>query len=428
MNNKKTIEYIKHSDCCGCYSCMNICPKDAITMQEDERGFSHPLINHGLCIDCGLCYDRCPVNNEIKYTGSFEPVSYSLSASPEICLRSTSGGAFSLLANQVLSDKGVVFGAKSNGLEEVWHDDTETIEGLDSLRRSKYFQSNIGFTYRKIKKYLRDERKVLFVGTPCQVAGLKSYLGKDYEKLITCDLICHGVPSKAVFRRFVKEVEKLKNAKLKRYYRDSDQWAPSIFACEYEFESENARCPNAHLPFSGKPTALEERSDKKGWKEVEPYDKDWFNQLFHSNLIQRKSCRHCRFCHIPRVGEITLGDDWRYYNKHINEPDNLRLGRSYVIINNKKGELFFKEASRELKDIEPAGYLEGGHINTPPIENPLSELFFKTIKTKNITEVMWDFTTKKTFSVYFYLFRKNPFLYIKAFVNRIKVRFIRFVR
>ena len=401
---KKTIEYIKQSDCCGCYSCMNICPKDAITMQEDERGFSHPIINHDLCIDCGLCHDRCPVNNEIKQAESYEPVSYSLSASPEICLRSTSGGAFSLLANQAFSENGVVFGAKSNGLEEVWHDETESIEGLDSLRRSKYFQSNIGFTYRKIKKYLRDERMVLFVGTPCQVAGVKSYLGKEYENLITCDLICHGVPSKAVFRRFVKEMEELKKAKLKRYYRDPAQWAPTIFTSEYESLIDDARCSNAHLQSSGQLVALNELSEKNGWKEVEPYDKDWFNQLFHSNLIQRKSCRHCRFCHIPRVGEITLGDDWRYYNRHINEPDKLRLGRSYVIINNKKGELFFKEASRELKDIEPAGYLEGGHINTPPIENPLSELFFKTIKKKNITEVMWDFTTKKTFRIKVYLY------------------------
>lgn len=404
MINKKTIDFVRYSDCCGCYSCMNICPKDAITMQEDERGFSHPVINPNLCVGCGLCYDRCPVNNEIKQTGSFEPVSYSLSASPEICLRSTSGGAFSLLANQVLSEHGVVFGARSNGLEDVWHDEAETIEGLDSLRRSKYFQSNIGFTYRKIKQHLKNERKVLFVGTPCQVAGLKSFLGKDYEKLITCDLICHGVPSKAVFRRFVKEVEELKNAKLKRYYRDSAQWAPSIFACEYVSKNEDARSSKAHQQTSGKPVDLNEMSEKKEWKEVEPYDKDWFNQLFHSNLIQRKSCRHCRFCHIPRVGEITLGDDWRYYNKHINEPDKLRLGRSYVIINNKIGELFFKEASRELKDIEPAGYLKGGHINTPPIENPLSELFFKTIKTKNITEVMWNYTTKKTFKIKTYLF------------------------
>ena len=128
-------------------------------------------------------------------------------------------------------------------------------------------------------------------------------------------------------------------------------------------------------------------------------------------MIQRKSCRHCRFCHIPRVGEITLGDDWQYYNNHINEPDKLRLGRSYVIINNKKGELFFKVASRELKDIEPAGYLEGGHISIPPLPNPLSEIFFNTIKKKKVTEVMWGFTTKKTvrFKVYllfFYLLRR----------------------
>ena len=232
MNKGKTVDSISSYDCCGCYACMNVCNKDAITMQEDERGFSYPVINYDLCVNCGLCYDRCPVNKVIKQDSAFEPVSYSLSASPEICLQSTSGGAFSLLAIQILKDKGVVFGARSNGLEDVWHDETETIDGLDSLRRSKYFQSNIGYTYRKIKQYLRKNRKVLFVGTPCQVVGLKNYLGKDSDNLFTCDLICHGVPSKAVFRRFVKEMEELKHAKLKRYYRDSAQWAPAIFGSE----------------------------------------------------------------------------------------------------------------------------------------------------------------------------------------------------
>lgn len=411
----RTIESVALKDCCGCYACMNVCPKDAIFMEEDERGFSRPIINHTLCIDCGSCYDKCPVNKEIRQTAAFEPVAYSLSASPEICLCSTSGGAFSLFANQVLNEHGVVFGAKSNGLEDVWHDETDTIEGLDALRRSKYFQSNIGLTYRKIKQYLHSDRKVLFVGTPCQVAGLKNYLGKDFDNLYTCDLICHGVPSKAVFRRFVKELEEIKQAKLVRYYRDSSQWAPAIFTCEYESARKDAGYPNVHQPSS----EHNNQAENKFWKEMEPYNKDWFNQLFHSNLIQRQSCQHCRFCKIPRVGEITIGDDWRYYNKHIDEPEKLRLGRSYVIINNEKGLGLFQEAMKDVKDFCPAGYLEGGHITIPPEANPLSELFFKDVKRRKITEAMWDYTTPKTFKIKYHLFVHSLLRSIKRIVSNV---------
>lgn len=418
-----TIESVSKEDCCGCYACMNICAKDAITLQEDDRGFSFPQIDHSVCIDCGLCYDRCPVNRTLKQDLDFKPMSYSLSATPEICLRSSSGGAFSLLANQILNEKGIVFGAKSNGLEDVWHDETDNIEGLDSLRRSKYFQSNIGFSFRKIKQYLFSNRKVLFVGTPCQVVGLKNYLGKEFDSLVTCDLICHGVPSKNVFRRFVKEIEERKKAKLIKYYRDTDQWAPVIFTCEYESASEDTRCPNAHLSSSDQQSVVNKQVEKKKWKEVEPYDKDWFNQLFHSNLIQRKSCRHCRFCHIPRVGEITLGDDWRYYNRHKDEPEKLKFGRSYVIVNNKKGDELFKLATCGTIDLEIAGYLEGGHINIPPVENPLSERFFRDIKKRKVIDAMWDYTTKKTFGIKFLLFMQSPLHNTKMILNRLRNKY-----
>lgn len=413
---KRSIESVLASDCTGCYACMNCCHKDAISMIEDERGFSHPVINHDLCVNCGACYDICPVNKEVSQSMCFTPTSYSLTASPEISSCSSSGGAFSILANEILKRGGIVFGARSNGLEHVWHEETDNIEGLDILRRSKYFQSDIGFSYRKVKKYLVDEKEVLFVGTPCQIAGLKNYLRKDYQNLYTCDLICHGVPSKMVFRRFVKELEEKKHAKLLRYYRDSSQWAPCIFSSEY------TRCLNAHQLYSRKPAAINEKSIES-WKEVYPYDKDWFNLLFHSNLIQRRSCRHCRFCKVPRVGEITLGDDWRYYSRHISDTDKLRLGRSFVIVNNKKGESLFKIATKAVEDIQPAGYTEGPHINVAPVENPLSEKFFEDIRKRKVTEAMWDYTTKKTLRVNCFLYMLHLKLNTKNKIKNITKKF-----
>ena len=167
--------------------------------------------------------------------------------------------------------------------------------------------------------------------------------------------------------------------------------------------------PNGHLPSSGQKVPIERYNTNEGWRETEPYDKDWFNQLYHSNLIQRQSCQHCRFCKIPRVGEITIGDDWRYYTHHINEPEMLRLGRSLVIINNEKGLFFFQAASKDVGELCPAGYIEGGHITVPPSENPLSELFFKDIRKRKVTETMWDYTTKKSFRIKWHLFLQSPF-------------------
>lgn len=409
----RTIKRVPSSKCTGCFACMNVCKKEAISMREDNRGFLHPHIDPDMCIHCGACYFICPINKEVQQDSDIVPTSYSLTASPEISSISSSGGAFSILASFILEKGGVVYGARSNGLEEVWHEGVSSISELDALRRSKYFQSNIGHSYREAKEILSDKSKqVLFVGTPCQIAGFKNYLQKDYPNLITCDLICHGVPSKAIFRRFVKEVEKDKNAKLIKYYRDPAQWAPCIFTSEY------TRCPDERLLYSAS-SSLNNSKAKQEWKEVAAYDKDWFNLLFHSNLIQRKSCRHCQFCKVPRVGDITLGDDWRYYNRHVGEPEKLKLGRSYVIINNSKGAKVFEDATKGLTDIEPAGYLSGGHITIPPETNPLSELFFFDVKIRKITKAMWSYTTQKSLPVRIILCLINLEKKTKKFVKQI---------
>lgn len=384
METVKDIRYVPHNECTGCFGCMNVCPHDAISMHEDERGFMRPKIDINRCVNCGLCYTKCPIIYP-PHVHEYKVRAYSVAAPNEICLQSTSGGVFTLLAQNILQSHGVVFGARSNGLEDVWHDVATAKDELAPLRGSKYFQSNINLTYRNVKNYLLQNRNVLFVGTPCQGAALRNFIGKNYSKLYVCDLVCHGVPSKTIFRRFVKEYEEKYHTKLVRYYRERTKWAPSIFTKEF---SKNTGEPNVFWD-----------DNTNTWKEYKSYDVDEFNLLFHSNLIQRESCRHCRFCHIPRVGDITLGDDWVYYNEHMHEPDKLKYGRSYIIINNQQGEKLFEQIKGTFAACEERKYVGGGHINIPPIANPLSEMFFSDAKKKDVLDLLWAYTTKPSFKV-----------------------------
>lgn len=191
-------------ECCGCSACASVCPKNCITMSEDSEGFLYPHVDESVCIDCHLCERVCPMINHGK---DREPLAvYAAKNSNEtIRMQSSSGGIFTLLAERVIDEGGVVFGASFNDRWEVVHDHVETKEELAKFRGSKYVQSKIGDNYRKVKLFLSEGRNVLFSGTPCQISGLKKYLRKDYDNLLAVDFICHGVPSPGVFRTYLQE-------------------------------------------------------------------------------------------------------------------------------------------------------------------------------------------------------------------------------
>lgn len=192
------------SKCTGCSACVQRCPKQCISFEEDSEGFYYPQVNLSLCINCGLCEKVCPVLQQDKPRN---PVIVYAAKNSNLSTRlaSSSGGIFALLAETILRQNGVVFGARFDNEWNVIHDYTESLDGLSVFLGSKYVQSKIGNTYKYAERFLKEGRKVLFSGTPCQIVGLKKYLRKDYDTLLTVDFVCHGVPSPMIWRDYLNE-------------------------------------------------------------------------------------------------------------------------------------------------------------------------------------------------------------------------------
>jgi NAD-dependent dihydropyrimidine dehydrogenase PreA subunit len=200
------IDITDRTKCCGCNACVQRCPKQCIMMHEDEEGFLYPKVDQASCINCGVCDKVCPVLNQGEPKLPIK-VFAAKNNNEEQRLRSSSGGIFIALAEYFIKQGGVVFGARFDKNWEVEHAYAETLEDLEPLMRSKYVQSRIGNIYKDAELFLRQGRKVLFVGTSCQIAGLKKFLRKDYDNLLAVDFICHGVPSPGIWRNYLKEIQ-----------------------------------------------------------------------------------------------------------------------------------------------------------------------------------------------------------------------------
>ncbi|MBR5512191.1 MAG: Coenzyme F420 hydrogenase/dehydrogenase, beta subunit C-terminal domain [Bacteroidaceae bacterium] len=278
-------EFIEKHKCCGCSACMQACPKGCIAMREDKEGFLYPEVDKNQCIDCGLCEKVCPVLLAKEKQKSFK-VYAAKNTDEQIRIKSSSGGIFTLLAEKTIEEKGVVFGARFDDNWEVVHDYTETKEGIAFFRGSKYVQSKIGETYKQAKEFLKNGRKVLFTGTPCQIAGLKSYLRKEYGNLLAVEVICHGAPSPQIWREYLAETR---------------GWQ--------------------------KITGIDFRDKSYGWKSYWTYIKGentdivkekFFNNAymigFLKNLYLRPSCYNCPFKISKSEADVTLGDFWGIEN------------------------------------------------------------------------------------------------------------------
>ena len=308
-----TKQICKSELCSGCSACANSCPSGCISMKPDPEGFIRPVIDSAVCVDCGLCVKTCPVNN-ITEDDKKEPITYACKCKNDGILKnSSSGGIFTLLGQEIISRGGVVFGAGYDSEFNVVHKIAATFEELEELRGSKYVQSSIGDTYKTAKNYLEKGADVLFTGTPCQISGLYAYLKKDYNYLYTQDIICHGVPSPAVWKIYLKHREDLAGSKAEKIsFRDkSNGWKQYSLMMQF----------------------------KNGEYYCERNINDPYLRSFIMNMDLRVSCEHCSFKKIHREADITLADFWGV-DKVI--PDwNDDTGISSVMIHSQKGgELF----------------------------------------------------------------------------------------
>ena len=325
------------ADCCGCTACMAICPKRCISMKTDNEGFRYPFVDTIACINCGLCERVCPIINNKEILNA--PQIYGvINKDVSILNESTSGGAFWGLVDYALSENGEVYGVAYDNDFHVHHMREDSLDGCKKFHGAKYVESTIDDNlFANIKADLEAGLNVLFSGTPCQIAGLKGYLRKEYNNLLTCDLVCSSVPSSMIYSDFL------------------------------EFVSQKKRIKNINMRWKG-----------KGWLRTRPqylYDDGsietgtGYAQLWHtiafSHLISRPSCHSCRYSNFNRQGDFTIGDFWGF-EKFYSEVD-YNDGVSLLMVNTEKGKVVFNDIKQRFIVIES----DIDHCRQPRLISPV---------------------------------------------------------
>lgn len=370
--------------CCGCYACYNSCPKACITMQENEEGFYFPVIDETSCISCNLCEKVCPIINTpsvYKLQKSYAAYNKEI----EIREKSSSGGIYSLLAKKKLDKNGIVYGvAFAEDFQSVHHIRIENYEDLHKTYTSKYMQSHVDDIFEWVKKDLNQGMEVLFSGTPCQVAGLRNYLGRDYRNLLCVDFICHGVPSEKIWRIYTNRI---------------------VRKFEHKIDNVNFRCKDK----KGWNSLLELELDSKCIKENQK--ENLYYKAFLNDLCLRKSCYDCRFKSVNGFSDITLADFWgiEYVCSEMNDG----MGTSLVLVNSDKGDNWFKEIRQEviLKEVD---YRKSISFNPARIrsadKNFSRNKYFSFVNEENFEELTnkcsKNSTLKKAYKFYLRVCRK----------------------
>lgn len=307
------------SKCNGCHACFSVCPVRAISMKSDSEGFLRPVIDYDICTGCGKCESVCPVLHP-PILPDDDPVAFACkNTNEDIRLKSSSGGVFTALAESIIDRGGVVFGARFDSDFSVFHGWTDTKEGLESFRGSKYVQSKIGNAFIECKTFLEDGRTVLFTGTPCQIGGLKAFLGNDYDNLYTVDIICKGVLVPLLLKKYIEyHIAKRNDTLVKVAHRDKSLgWKQNSFAMQ--FKNSMYICISKHDPYM---------------------------KMYSKNLCLRNSCFDCSFKNISRDSDITIGDFWGIQNVAPNFDDD--KGTSLVLLHTKQAKVLFESCSNKV--------------------------------------------------------------------------------
>ena len=273
-------------DCCGCTACMNACPNAAIEMKEDFEGFCYPELDKSRCIECGACEKVCPILNPSKLPDKIHRCVVSRHNTLDVLEESTSGGFMDALAEHILDEyQGYVCGVAYNDKFIPVHKIVSNRQESIAFRNSKYAQSVLGDTFCRIKQLLKQEQYVLFIGTPCQVAGLKSYLKKEYNTLLTADIVCRSIPSPLLWREYIKWQENKYKSSVVKVSCRKKTYGYHSGALEIDFA--NGR----HYAGSNRV--------------------DYFMKCFHKDVCSRPSCYDCRFKTLHRCSDFTVFDSWR---------------------------------------------------------------------------------------------------------------------
>lgn len=377
-------------NCCGCHACAQICPTKCIDMHTDDEGFKYPIADKEKCIDCNKCEKVCPIiEDQQKQQTNKNDIPITLGGwhkNAEVRKRSSSGGAFTLFAEYIINNGGIVFGAAFNEELKVNHIGIENIDELDKLRGSKYVQSNINNIYIQVKENLDKARLVLFVGTPCQCAGLESFLGKDHDNLYKCDFICHGVPSPVVFEKYKDYLEEKYKDKIVEFkFRNKERnWKPTGQQMGTYIKFNNGKI-----------------------KYFMPAYKDSFMNGFLSDIYLRPSCHKCKFKKIPKLySDITIADFWGVHK--IDKQLNNKEGTSLILLNTEKGRKVFDVNKEQFtyKECKFSDAIKGNptllkaseaSINRSKFFNDLNSRSFNYLKRKYMTALCWAFERGKKF-------------------------------
>lgn len=350
------IQIKRKADCCGCGACCNKCPQDCIDMELDSEGFLYPVIDQARCIDCGLCDEVCPLKNKHIRGNDRESLFYgAYNKSTEVMEGSSSGGIFWLLAEEIINQNGVVYGVCLNEGLNVSHARAVDLKQCETFLKSKYLESNTGNTYQNAENDLHSGKVVLYSGTPCQIAGLYHYLGKDYEKLFTSEIVCHGVPSKMVFDKFISYLNKKHASKaISMVWRDKRSgWKPNRVSIKFE----------------------------NGMEIISPSLENLYQRGFLMGMYHRPSCYSCHFASIPRGGDITLADFWGYQGPLT--VGNKNRGLSIVVTSSDKGKQLFRKISKHcIYESVDRKYVEEKcrHMSRRPAYNANRPKFFADIE------------------------------------------------
>ena len=357
--------------CTGCYACFSICPVNCISIDMDSEGFGYPHTDTDKCIKCRKCVAVCPIIK--KRIVKNNPSAFAcINKNENIRLTSSSGGVFSAISENVIDRGGVVFGAAFNSSLELHHSYCESLESLHIYRGSKYLQSQIGDSYKNAKTFLDAGRLVFFTGTPCQIGGLNSFLGKQYDNLITADIICHGVPSPKVFNVYVNIHEKISGSAAQHVLFRSKSTGWRDYSVNFNFAN--------------------------GTSYTETHHKDPYMRAFLNDLCLRPSCYECKFKDLQRLSDITLADFWGANEIIPDMYDN--KGISLVLANSEKGKTIINNISENLiiREVQIENAIR---FNTSAIKsaskNPNRTLFIEQLNDDNF-EYMVNKYCKNTLS------------------------------